>query len=276
MAHFQYSFPESGLKPTDEKLLYISSATYDTDWVSLYHSHSFAELIYVTNGNGYFCTETEDVPVCKDSLILINPNLRHTEKSSAEHPLTYIVLGIDNIHFNFKDEEFCTYKVQNLSKHRDAYLPLLKMMLEEVRTHRESSDAICQYFLHILLLKMSRTTGDQFTPYSAKNIPAECETIKNYMDTHYHENITLDTIAEVSHLNKYYLSHIFSKAFGISPITYLLERRILNSKQLLKSSDYNITQIAHMTGFSSANYFSQSFKRSTGMTPAAYRKIHHL
>ena len=242
----------------------------------MYHSHSFAELIYVTNGNGSFCTETTDIPLHKDSLILINPNLRHTEKSSSTHPLTYIVLGIDNIHFNFNNEEYCLFKVHDFSKYRDYVLPIMKMMVDEVRTHKESSDLICQHFLQILLLKLPRITGDHFTPYSAKNIPGECETIKNYMDTHYHENITLDTISEISHLNKYYLSHIFSKAFGISPITYLLERRILNSKQLLKTTDFNITQIAHMTGFSSANYFSQSFRRSTGMTPAAYRKSHRI
>ena len=50
--------------------------------------------------------------------------------------------------------------------------------------------------------------------------------------------------------------------------------RIIHSKELLKNSDYSITQIAHMTGFSSSNYFSQSFKKYTGVTPNRYRKNH--
>ncbi len=274
MAHIQYSFSDTNKNLSEETLLYISSATYGTDWISMYHSHSFAELIYVTNGSGYFCTESETVSIEKDSLVLINPNLRHTEKSASEHPATYIALGIDNLHFQFSGDEFASFCVHDLSKEREALLPILQLMLEEARYHQDSSNLICQHFLNILLLKLPRITGHSLTPYSTKNIPGECETLKNYLDTHFQDNVSLDTLAAVSHLNKYYLSHIFTKAFGISPIMYLLERRILNSKQLLKSTDFSITQIAHTTGFSSANYFSQSFKRYTGMTPAMYRKKH--
>ena len=100
--------------------------------------------------------------------------------------------------------------------------------------------------------------------------------MKEYIDTHYQDSLTLDSLAELSHLNKFYLSHMFSKAYETSPINYLLERRILNSKELLKNSDYSITQIAHMTGFSSSNYFSQSFKKYAGVTPNLYRKKHRI
>lgn len=272
MAHIQYSITDLHNQEPLERLLYISSATYGKDWISMFHSHSFAELFYILDGEGYFCTESEEVPIKKDSLILINPNIRHTEKSSKTHPLKYIVLGIDNLHFEFSGTDYGAYRIYDFQKHRECCLSLMQMMLDEARGQRISSELICQYLMSILLLKILRISGDKFTPYSAKNIPGECETIKHYVDTHYQENITLDNLAEVSHLNKFYLSHMFSKAFGISPITYLLERRILHSKELLKSTDFSITQIAHTTGFSSSNYFSQSFKRYTGLTPAAYRK----
>lgn len=272
MAHIQYSITDLHNQDPLERLLYISSTTYGKDWISMFHSHSFVELFYILDGEGYFCTEAEEVPIRQDSMVLINPNIRHTEKSSKSHPLTYIVLGIDNLQFDFSGTEFGAYRVYDFQQHRDICLPLMQMMLEEARGKRTSSELICQYFMNILLLKILRISGDKFTPYSSKNIPGECETIKLYLDMHYQENISLDHLAEVSHLNKFYLSHIFSKAFGISPITYLLERRILHSKELLKSTDFSITQIAHTTGFSSSNYFSQSFKRYTGLTPAAYRK----
>ena len=274
MAHIQYSITDLYSQEPLERLLYISSATYGNDWISMFHSHSFAELFYVLDGQGHFCTESEEVPIERDSLILINPNIRHTEKSSVTHPLTYIVLGLDNLHFQFSGTEYGAYRVHDFYKHRDACLPIMQMMLDEARGRRTSSELICHHFLSILLLKILRISGDQFTPYSSKNIPGECETLKCYIDTHYQENITLDKLAEVSHLNKFYLSHLFNHAFGISPITYLLERRILHSKELLKSTDFSITQIAHTTGFSSANYFSQSFKRYTGLPPASYRKNH--
>ena len=43
--------------------------------------------------------------------------------------------------------------------------------------------------------------------------------IKRYLDNNYREDISLDTLAEVAHINKYYLAHTFQKAYGISPIT---------------------------------------------------------
>lgn len=276
MAYIQYPFADSAQQQSAERLLYISRAAYNNDWSSLLHSHSFSELLYVTEGDGFFCTESGQFPLHTDSLVLINPNIRHTETSSVKQPLTYIALGIDNMHFQFSETENAPFHICHFQGRQQPVFPILQLMLEEARKKAPESDEICQYYLHILLLTVQRVTGSQLMPYSAQNIPGECELVKNYLDSHCTENISLDSLAELSHLNKYYLSHIFSKAYGISPINYLLERRILNSQELLKNTDYSITQIAHITGFSSANYFSQSFRKYTGMTAVAYRRLYKL
>lgn len=273
MAHVQYSIADFYDQPPIERLIYISSSSYGKDWISMFHSHSFTELFYVIDGNGHFCTETEEFPICKDTLIIINPHVRHTEKSSPDKPLIYIALGIDNLKFQFDNQQDSGCHTYDFGSHREI-LSLLQMMLDEVRQKKPSYEQICHHYFMSVLLKISRITDDQFSLVAPKDVPMECETVKDYIDTHYSEMITLDTLAEKSHLNKFYLSHIFSKAYGISPINYLLEMRIIHSKELLKNSDYSITQIAHMTGFSSSNYFSQSFKKYTGVTPNRYRKNH--
>jgi AraC-like DNA-binding protein len=99
----------------------------------------------------------------------------------------------------------------------------------------------------------------------------ECTQIKNYLDANYSENITLDMLASLSHMNKYYMVHAFTKYIGISPITYLLQKRIQEGKSLLGSTTYSISQISDMLGFSSQSYFSQAFKKATGKTPIQYR-----
>ena len=53
----------------------------------------------------------------------------------------------------------------------------------------------------------------------------ECAEIKRYLDTNYREDISLDLLAELAHLNKYYLAHTFQREYGISPITYLNRRK---------------------------------------------------
>ena len=66
--------------------------------------------------------------------------------------------------------------------------------------------------------------------------------------------------------------HAFSREYGISPINYLISRRIQESRYLLSTTDHSLSQIAHMLGFSSPSYFSQSFRKLSGMSPMEYRK----
>ena len=73
-------------------------------------------------------------------------------------------------------------------------------------------------------------------------------------------------------MNKYYLVHSFSKEYGVSPINYLIGRRIEESRYLLADTNHSLSQISHMLGFSSPSYFSQSFRKLEGISPMEYRK----
>ncbi|MFR5782640.1 MAG: helix-turn-helix transcriptional regulator [Oscillospiraceae bacterium] len=79
-------------------------------------------------------------------------------------------------------------------------------------------------------------------------------------------------LSELVHVNKYYMVHSFTKEYGISPINYLISRRIEESKYLLSDTDHSLSQISHMLGFSSPSYFSQSFRRLEGMSPMEFRR----
>ena len=96
--------------------------------------------------------------------------------------------------------------------------------------------------------------------------------IKRYLDTNYREDISLDLLAELAHLNKYYLAHTFQREYGISPITYLNRRRIEESKHMLGNTGYSLAQISELMGFSSPSYFSQCFRKAEGLTPNEYRR----
>ena len=104
MAYHRYIFtaPEKEAlsnERLDIRLLYISKSRYDRNWQSILHSHAFAELFYVIHGTGVFQTENDSFPVVEDDLVLINPNVTHTEFSHGENALEYIVLGLDGISF---------------------------------------------------------------------------------------------------------------------------------------------------------------------------------
>ena len=73
-------------------------------------------------------------------------------------------------------------------------------------------------------------------------------------------------------MNKYYLSHVFKREYGISPINYMISRRIDESKYLLAETDLSMSQIAQLLGFSSLSYFSQVFRKTNGISPMEYRQ----
>ena len=100
----------------------------------------------------------------------------------------------------------------------------------------------------------------------------DCVAARRYLDEHFAEYITFYLLEGIAHVNKYYLVHSFNKEYGISPINYLIERRIRESKYLLENTDYSLSQISHLLGFSSPSYFSQSFRRLTAQSPMEYRK----
>ena len=84
--------------------------------------------------------------------------------------------------------------------------------------------------------------------------------------------LTLEQLAEEGHMNKFYLSHAFKREYGVSPINYMISKRIEESKYLLAETDLSMTQIAQLLGFSSLSYFSQVFRRTQSVTPMEYRQ----
>lgn len=68
--------------------------------------------------------------------------------------------------------------------------------------------------------------------------------IKEYIDENYKEDIKLNDIAEKFYLSPYYLSHIFKKEVGFSPIDYLINRRIGESQNLLLTTNMTLSDIS--------------------------------
>ncbi|HJC33956.1 MAG TPA: AraC family transcriptional regulator [Candidatus Mediterraneibacter faecipullorum] len=96
---------------------------------------------------------------------------------------------------------------------------------------------------------------------------------KQYINEHYAEPLTLDQIGQIVGLNPSYFSNIFRKESGCTFTEYLTEIRMKNARQLITDTDLEIIEIAEQTGFHDMKYFSRCFRKITGMTPSAYRKL---
>ena len=254
------------------RVLYVSVSRYDHTWHSIEHTHANAELFYCVSGEGRFRVDSEDIPVRADDLIVVNPHVAHTEYSLPERKLEYIVLGVQGTEFYAPGGENVSYRSLNYTEIRRELLPYFNDITNEAARKSEHYAEVCQHILRVLLIKLKR--HEQFDmEYATPGwfSSTECIAVKRYIDDHYGEPLDLDTLVKRTHLSKFYLAHAFQKEFGVSPINYLMQRRIREAKHLLTHTDHQLSDITQMLGFSSQSYFSQCFHRIVGVTPRAYR-----
>lgn len=257
------------------KFRYIDSSKFDVDWHSTLHSHAFTELFYVVKGKGAFQFGEQDfVTVGEDDMIIINANTMHTEISDKDDPLEYIVLGVEGIEF-LSENESVEYSIHNYLEFKHDILFYLRSIVDEISHKEMFNELVVEYLLRILIMNVIRRTVTNLRLYEGNpNINKDCLFIENYINTHFRENITLDRLADLTFLNKYYISHEFKKYSGYSPIDFLLNKRLTESKKLLSSTDISINQVSSIVGFTNSSYFSQYFKKNIGCSPSAYRVKH--
>lgn len=99
----------------------------------------------------------------------------------------------------------------------------------------------------------------------------DLEQVKKYLEDHYREPISLDSLAERFYIDKYYLTKIFKTQYDATINNYLNQIRIRKAKQLLRFSDLPIEKIGEKVGISEPNYFARVFKKIEGVSPSAYR-----
>lgn len=275
MSNNRYEFMQNDSLKKTAKLLYISSAKYGGDWHSIQHTHNCSELFYVIDGQGQFLIEDQTYPVSPSDLVIVNPNVAHTEVSLNASPLKYIVLGVEGLELtatnNDDNTNFC---IINFKTHKDNILLCLQNMLTEIETKHPGYEIVCQDLMEILIVLLGRQTNFStiLTPVN-KKASRLCGSTKRYIDAHYQENITLDQLADVCHVSKYHLAHAFTEEYGISPINYLISKRISEAEHLLKTTDFSLSLISSTTGFSSSSYFAQIFRKQKGMSPTEFRKL---
>ena len=274
MSHIHYAFNLIKENRSQEylKLRNVASAKYGGDWHSTPHAHNYTELFYIIGGNGQFQIDDEQFPVRAHQLVIVNPNIIHTELSYAAHPLEYIVLGIEGLEISIpgtNENRYCIYTFPTANK----VLNCMQNILHEMQNRESAHQVACQAYMDILVVQLMRHTGTSMTQV-ADNSPAnrQCAAIRRYIDSHYKEPLTLDLLAAEANVNKYYLAHAYKQTYGISPINYLIARRIQEGKRLLAETDLSLSQISGILGFSSASYFSQSFRKAEGISPVEYRK----
>ncbi|MFZ5967746.1 MAG: AraC family transcriptional regulator [Bacillota bacterium] len=93
--------------------------------------------------------------------------------------------------------------------------------------------------------------------------------VRNYIHDHFLQPISLDDLAQISGLSKYYVLKLFKQAYNATPHAYQTLLRLNHAKKQLKSGE-TLTAVAHEVGFYDQSHFTKSFKQYFGVTPLRY------
>lgn len=102
-------------------------------------------------------------------------------------------------------------------------------------------------------------------------IPEAFREMRDFLDNHYTENITLTGLAKKVHLAPAYFSRRFKEYFGQGPIDYLIALRLHDAALCLRSTELSIREIAGLVGYNDVFHFSKQFKRHFGVAPQLFR-----
>jgi two-component system response regulator YesN len=98
-------------------------------------------------------------------------------------------------------------------------------------------------------------------------------TICDYIDQNYQENITRTSLAKIVYLSPDYIARYFKKETGISLVNYIIKKRVDIAKELLNNTDLPVHIISDKVGYGNYSYFTKLFKKETNYTPVDYRKL---
>lgn len=152
---------------------------------------------------------------------------------------------------------------------RKAYNKLIKQVNNYLQIGLPDESTIIQIYNNTIFVLIS---SDHTPPETTQIV----HTAKNYILSHYQENISLSDVAEFCGVSSSYLSDLFHKTFQETYSKYLLRIRMEQAAKLLRQSpDIKIYSVAKQTGFVSTKHFSSVFKKYYGVTPTNYINGNH-
>ena len=278
-----------------EQIATLFYMEYDKDFIFSGEIHDFWEFVYCDYGEVSITCDEEEYLLKQGNIVFHKPNEFHSIKANN---LISPNLVIGSFVCNSPDMKiFEDIKTELTNKEHDLLAQIIKdvdqcfdvVLVESsvclspvIKSDYFAGEQCVKNNLEIFLILLARRilTGE-FKPLTSQvrtqtNVQSRyedlVEDVKKYMADNLQEDINIDKICEHFFLSRSHLTYVFSKLTGKGAMRIFQEMKLKKCQELLKNTDYSITQISEMMGYSSIHYFSKLFKKETGMNPATYAK----
>lgn len=244
---------------------HIIETTAITKKMPSMHYHSSYELYYLEMGSREYFVEDKLFSVAAGEFVLIAPGKLH--RTGGEQCVRTLI--------NFTKDFLCRYLAPDTVEQMLSCFEHAKIVPTERQQgnckqllRRIAASAGEEEFalnLGLLLLAIGRCGSQEIENDYVS-------TVVEYINGHFAQIDSIGQIAEAFFVSKYHLCRVFKNAMKVTLIEYLNQVKIKNARQLLEFSERDVGDVAEACGFNSVAYFSNVFKKITGMSPTEYRK----
>lgn len=251
----------------------------------LHHYHDCYELYYLYSGERYYFIQDKTYHVTGGSFVLIPPNIIHRTGNLGNfgydrmlihfsRELLEDYLSIDTTINPYKHMEEEIHLISLDSQQQTFVETLLHLMETDYQKNalRETSYiklTLLQLLLFLNTCKPNRQDAALAEINTTQKLMFE---ILGYINNHYYEDLTLETVSEKYYLSTFYFSRTFKEVTGFHFVEYVSNVRIKEAKKLLLNSDFTINEISSAVGFHSNTHFGRVFKQIVGCAPSSYKK----
>ncbi|WP_413408952.1 AraC family transcriptional regulator [Paenibacillus amylolyticus] len=258
-------------------IIYVGKLADNPHWSFPTHKHDdLHEIIYVTEGKGVFTIDGTKHWAQKGDMLIYNKGTLHEEKSNAEFPLSTFYCGFRFAEGTQSLEDWVIPPSNNpiirANRYSDELHSLMQTLFNEFSIREHGYESISGHVLKAILLIIDRQSRQQLPSGEIVGSNTLAESIKDYLDTNYRQNIKLKELADQFHIDFYYLIHMYKNHYGTSPYHYLIQRRMGEATRLLVSTNKKVWEIAKLVGYDNPNYFTILFTKTVGESPRSFRK----
>lgn len=220
----------------------------------------YCDITLVSRGSLFYRIDGEPVQLNSGDVIVLPAGCsRYRAKSTAP-------AGYTSFNFTLRDSRALSLRGYYKGALTPQVADLIRLYVssEDPRKEEKRRHILCAILWELVA----------FTEKKVEN--ENIHIIKRYIREHLSEEICLSDIAQAVHLHPAYCCGLFKKETDTTIIEYINASRVELAKKFLRSADVVISDIPELCGFTNYKYFARVFKKSTGLSPSAYRKKNDL
>lgn len=233
------------------------------------HLHRHVEMVLLLEGTAVAHADTQRCPMSAGDIFLAFPNQVHYYESSGSKVLVLVVEPdlMPELSHSFMNT------IPESALLSGAVTDELLMIAKRLTQLKHASSFLEKAERHGLLLSLfSRVLSLCTLSDSHVSGSTAFRAVLDYCSLHYTSDISLASLEQALHVNRYYISHMFSDKLQIGFNDYINSLRIAQACRYLKQENLSVTEISARSGFSNPRTFNRVFLKQIGVTPSEYRK----